>query len=77
MDGAIEELAYSLLQGGGDIRKWAAYHPSPQRNLQYVFDQNGGIKQRTDMERRLDLAMETETIQLSETTVESITVQHA
>ena len=41
MDEAIEELTYSLLQGGGSIRKQAAYHPPLQRDLQYVFDRNG------------------------------------
>ena len=38
MDDAIEELPYSLLQDGDDVRKRAAYHPPPQRDLQYVFD---------------------------------------
>ena len=36
MDDAIEELTYSLLQGGDGIRKRAAYHPPPQRDLQSV-----------------------------------------
>ena len=75
MDGNIEELTYCLLQGGGDIRKWAAYyHPSPQRNLQYVFDQNGGTKQWTDMDRQLDLAVEEGTIQPAATALESLTI---
>ena len=80
MDEAVEELTHSLLQGGGSVRKRAAFHPPPQRDLQYVFDQNGGTKQRTDLERRLDLAVETGTIQLAATaveSVESITVQRA
>ena len=52
MDGAIdEELTYSLLQGDGDVRKRAAYHPTSQKDLQYVFDRNGGTKQQTDMEQ--------------------------
>ena len=76
MDEAIKELTYSLLQGGGGVRKQAAYHPPPQRNLQYVFDQNGGTKQRTDMDRRLDLAVEEETIQ-PDHAVERIAVQCA
>ena len=38
MDKAIEELTYSLLQGGGGVRKRAGYHPPPQRDLQDVFD---------------------------------------
>ena len=39
MDGSIdEELTYSLLQGGGDVQKRVAYHPPPQKDLQYVFD---------------------------------------
>ena len=38
MDEAVKELTYSLLQGGGDVRKRAAYQPSPQRDLQYAFD---------------------------------------
>ena len=38
MDDAIEELMYSLLQGGDGVRKRAPYHPPPQRDLQYVFD---------------------------------------
>ena len=66
-------------QHGGTIqanRKRVAYHPPLQRDLQYVFDQNGGTKQRTDMERRLDLAMETRTIQ-TDNAVERITVQRA
>ena len=38
MDEAVEELTYSLsLQGGEGVRKRTAYHPPPQRNLQYVF----------------------------------------
>ena len=80
MDDAIEELTHSLLQGGEGVRKRAAYHPPPQRDLRSVFDQNGGTKQRTDLERRLDLAVETGTIQLAATaveSVESITVQRA
>ena len=75
MDDAIEELTYSLLQGGDGIRKRAAYHPPPQRDLRYVFDRNGGTKQRTDMEQRLDHAVETGTIQPPETAVESLTMQ--
>ena len=54
---------YSLLQGGEGVRRRAAYHPPPQKDLQYVFDRNnGGIKQRTDMEQKLDRAVETGTI---------------
>ena len=75
MDEAIEELTYSLLQGGDGIRKRSAYHPPPQRDLQYVFDRNGGTKQRTDLSRRLDLAVETGTIQPPETAAESLTMQ--
>ena len=75
MDDAIEELTHSLLQGGDNIRRRAAYHPPPQRNLQYVFDQNGGTKQRTDMSRRLDLAVEEGTIQPPEIAAESLTMQ--
>ena len=62
MDEAVEELTYCLLQGGGDVRRRAAYHPPAQRDLQYVFDRNGEVKQRTDMDRRFDLAVETGTI---------------
>ena len=40
-----------------------------------MFDRNGGIKQRTDMERRLDHAVESGTIQPPETAVESLTMQ--
>ena len=49
MDEAVEELTHSLLQGGDGVRKQASYHPLAQRDLLYVFDQNGGTKQRTDM----------------------------
>ena len=52
MDDAIEELTYSLLQGGGGIRKRAAYHPPPEKDLQYVFDRNEGTKQGANLERR-------------------------
>ena len=76
MDDAIEELTYSLLQGGDGVRKRAAYHPPPQRDLQYVFDRNGGTKQGTNLERRLDRAVETGTIQPDDA-VESIEVQRA
>ena len=77
MDEAIEELTYSLLQAGEGVRKRSAYHPPPQRDLQYVFDRNGGTKQRTDLSRRLDLAVETGTIQPAATAVETIAVQRA
>ena len=40
-----------------------------------MFDRNGGTKQRTDMERRLDHAVESGTIQPPETAVESLTMQ--
>ena len=69
--------AVRLLQGGDGVRKQAAYHPPPQRDLQYVFNRNGGTKQRTDMSRRLDHAVETGTIQPPRTAVESIAVQRA
>ena len=77
MDKAIEELTYSLLQGGGGVRKRAGYHPPPQRDLQDVFDWNGGTKQQTDMEQRLDHAVESGTIQPPETAVESLTMQRS
>ena len=77
MDEAVEELTYSLLQGSDDVRKRAAYHPPPQRDLQYVFDQNGGTKQGTRLERRFDLAVEQGIIQPADHAVESITVQRA
>ena len=78
MDDTIEELTHSLLQGGDGIRKRAAYHPPPQRDLQYVFDQNGGgTKQGSRLERRFDLAVEEGTIQPAPTAVESIAVQRA
>lgn len=51
MDDAIKELTHFLLYSGGHVRKRAAYHPSPQKNLTYVFDHNGGIKHRSDMSR--------------------------
>ena len=75
MDEAIEELTHSLLQAGDNVRRRAAYHPPPQRDLQYVFDRNGGTKQRTDLSRRLDLAVEEGTIQPPATAVESLTMQ--
>ena len=75
MDEAIEELTYSLLQGGDNVRKQAPYHPPPQRDLLCVFDQNGGTKQGTRLERRFDLAVEEGTIQPPETAVESLTMQ--
>ena len=75
MDEAIEELTHSLLQVGDNVRKRAPYHPPPQRDLLYVFDRNGGTKQRTDLSRRLDRAVETGTIQSQETAVESLTMQ--
>ena len=77
MDEAIEELTHSLLQGGDGVRKRAAYHPPPQRDLQYVFDQNGGTKQGTRLERRFNLAVEEGTIQPAPTAVESIAMQRA
>ena len=43
MDDVIEELTHSLLlqlQGGDHVRKRAAYHPPPQKDLQHVFDCN-------------------------------------
>ena len=52
-----------------------AYHPPAQRDLRSVFDRNGGTKQRTDMERRFDLAVKEGTIQPPETAVESLTMQ--
>ena len=55
----------------------AAYHPPPQRDLQYVFNQNGGIKQWADMEQPLDKDAKEGTIQPAATEVESITVQRA
>ena len=78
IDEAVEELTHSLLQGGGNVRRRAAYHPPPQRDLQYVlFDRNGGTKQGTRLERRFDLAVEEGTIQPAPTAVESIAVQRA
>ena len=73
MDEAVKELTYSLLQGGGDVRRRAVYHLPAQRDLQYVFDRNGGVKQRTDMDRRFDLIVEQGTIQPPE--IESLTMQ--
>ena len=77
MDEAVEELIYSLSQGGeGGARKRAAYHHlPPQRDLQYVFDRNGGTKQRTDMEQRLDKDANEGTIQPPETATEALTMQ--
>ena len=63
------------MQGDDGVRKRAAYHPPPQRDLRYVFNRNGGSKQRTDMSRQLDLAVEQGTIQPPETAVESLTMQ--
>ena len=63
MDGAIEELTYSLLQAGGDVRKQAAYHPTPQRDLQFVSNCNEGVKQRSNLDRWLDNDVEPGTIQ--------------
>ena len=77
MDEAVEELTYSLLQGGGGVRRRAAYHPPAQRDLQYVFDRIGEVKQRTDMDRWFDLAAEEGTIQPAAAAVESVTVQRA
>ena len=75
MDEAVEELTHSLLQGGDNVRRRAAYHPPPQRDLQYVFNRNGGTKRRIDMEQRLDCAVETGTIQPAATALESLTMQ--
>ena len=77
MDEAIEELTHSLLQGGDNVRRRAAYHPPPQRDLQYVFDRNGGTKQGSRLEQRFDRAVEEGTIQPAPTAVESIAVQRA
>ena len=63
MDDSIEELTHSLLQGGEGVQKKSAYHPSLQRDLQYVFDQNGGTKRRSDVDKLLDLDVEEGTIQ--------------
>ena len=65
------------LQGGGSVRKRAAYHPPPQRDLRYVFDRNGGTKQGSNLERRFDRAVEQGTLQLDDHAVESIAVQRA
>ena len=73
IDEAVEELAYSILQGGGNVRRRAAYHPPPQQDLHYVFKQNGRTRQRTDMDRRFNLIVEQGTIQPPET--ESLTMQ--
>ena len=75
MDIAVEELTHSLLQGGEGVQKRVTYHPPPQRDLMFAFNQNGGTKRRTDMDRRFDLAVETGTIQPPETAVESLTMQ--
>ena len=42
-----------------------------------MFDWNGGTKQGTNLERRLDRAVETGTIQPAATAVETIAVQRA
>tara|TARA_B110001450_G_scaffold216698_1_gene210366 strand:+ start:408 stop:791 length:384 start_codon:yes stop_codon:yes gene_type:complete len=76
MDEAVKELTHSLSQGGEGVRKQSAYHPPPQQDLMLAFHQNGGTKQRTDMDIRFDLAVETGTIQPPETAVESWTRQH-
>ena len=75
MDDMIEELTYSLLQSGEGVRKKSVFHPPPQRNLQYVFDCNGGVKQRSNMDRRLDCDAKEGTIQPAATAIQSITVQ--
>ena len=75
MDDAVEVLPYSLLQGGCGIRKRAAYHPPPQRDLMFVFDHNGGTKHRTYMDRGLDLVIQTGTVQPAEIAVESLIMQ--
>lgn len=62
VDDAIEELIYFLLQAGDHVCKQAAYHLPPQRDLTYVFDRNGGTKQRSDMNRQLDSAVERGTL---------------
>ena len=56
------------------VRRRVAYHLPPQRDLMFVFDCNGGTKQQTDMEQKLERAVETETIQPPETAVESLTI---
>jgi len=71
MDEAIEELTYSLLQGGPPVRKRGAYHPPPQRDLMLVFDRNGGNKIRCDMKKRLDLDVENGIIHPATTSVEN------
>ena len=42
-----------------------------------MFDQNGGTKQGSNLEQRLDRAVETGTIQPAATAVETIAVQRA
>ena len=37
MDGTVEELTFSLFQGGDCVQNQVAYHPAPQHDLQYVF----------------------------------------
>ena len=53
------------------------YHPPLQRDLQYVFDHTGGIKQQSDIDRQLDDDVETTGTIQPEGSAESLTVQHA
>ena len=57
------------------VRRRVAYHLPPQRDLMFMFDCNGGTKQWTDTEQKLERAVETGTIQPPETAVESLTIQ--
>ena len=75
VDEAIEELTHYLLPGGDGVWKQMVYQLPLQRDLYNMFNQNGGTKQRTDMEHQLDKNSEEGTIQPPETAVEILTMQ--
>ena len=54
MDQAVEAVYWSFLQKGDDIRTHKAIQSTPTRNLQFLFDMNGGNKIRTDIDGTYD-----------------------
>eukprot|EP00956_Cyclotella_meneghiniana_P039672 scaffold176861_cov23-Cyclotella_meneghiniana.AAC.1 len=49
MPECVKQLAHSLMQTGPSMRKRAAEHPEPSRNLTNIFDFGCGRKQRADV----------------------------
>ena len=50
-------------------------HVSAKGSIIYVFNRNGGIKQRSNIDRKMNLAAKEGTIQPAQTAVENIQMQ--